>query len=236
MTAPLHNAGISEQKRKLLQLVLGMAGQAQLNFERSMEALVNRDSELAKAVVADDDEVDDFERRIDALGMEILGQFHPVATDLRFVITSMKVSSNLERISDHSVNIAKRVKRMVKRSEVIETQWVEPVYAMALNLVRHSMQSFTDRNSVMGFSLNAADKELDRLHKKVISNLSSRMEEGGQRVEDYLHLIFITRSLERIGDLAVNIGEDAIFLDQAEDIRHGVGRDELRDRVVGDKT
>lgn len=216
-----------EAMNRLSDQVLGMAGQAQLNLERAMEALLTRNVDLSKAVIADDNDVDDFEQQIDSLGMDILLRFHPVASDLRLVITSMKVASNLERISDHAVNIAKRAKKMSKRAELPETQWLEPVYTLALQGLRKAMQAYTDRNSELGLSLDLQDKELDRMHKKVISNLSSLLEEGGERSEDFLYLIFVARSLERVGDLAVNIGEDAVFLDLARDIRHDKRRGDL---------
>ena len=86
--------------------VLSMAAQARHNLERAITALLERNIELANAVIADDDEVDELERKIDRLGVDILVRFHPVATDLRLVVSSMKISMNLERISDHATNIA----------------------------------------------------------------------------------------------------------------------------------
>ena len=227
MTTPHIIREFDEAMDRLRDQVLGMAGQTQLNLERAMDALLTRNIDLSKVVIADDNDVDELEREIDSLGMDVLLRFHPVASDLRQVITSMKVSNNLERISDHAVNIAKRAKKMSKRAELPETQWLEPVYTLALQGLRRSMQAYTDRNSELGLSLDTQDKELDRIHKKVISNLSSLLEEGGERSEDFLHLIFVARSLERIGDLAVNIGEDAVFLDLARDVRHEKNREDL---------
>jgi phosphate transport system protein len=220
MTTPHIIREFDQAIDRLRDSVLGMAGQAQLNLERAMEALLTRNIDLSKVVIADDNDVDDFEQQIDSLGMDILLRFHPVASDLRLVITSMKVSANLERISDHAVNIAKRAKKIGKRPELAETQLLEPIYTLALQALRRAMQAYTDRNSELGLALDQQDKELDRIQKRVISSLSGLLEEGGERSEDYLHLIFVARSLERIGDLAVNIGEDAVFLDLARDIRH----------------
>jgi phosphate transport system protein len=152
--------------------------------------------------------------------METLVRFHPVASDLRQVITSMKVAANLERISDHAVNIAKRARKMLSRPECPEVPFIEPLYALADQQVRDALSAYTDRNSELGQSLQLRDKELDRMHKRLIATFSARLEEGGAGTEDFLHLIFVARSLERIGDLAVNIGEDAVFLDSARDIRH----------------
>lgn len=220
MTSPHIIREFDQAIDHLRDRVLLMAGQAELNLERAMEALLTRNVDLSKSVVADDNDVDEFEREIDALGMEILVRYHPMASDLRFVVATMKVAANLERISDHATNIAKRVKKMAKRPELAETQWMEPVYELAVKALRKAMLAYTDRNSELGLSLDAEDKELDRIHKRVISDFSGLLESGGERSEDYLHLIFVARSLERIGDLAVNIGEDAVFLDLARDVRH----------------
>jgi phosphate transport system protein len=204
--------------------VIAMAGQARLNLERAIEGLLARDIDRCKAVVADDDEVDEAEIRIDRIGMETLVRFHPVASDLRQVITSMKVAANLERISDHAVNIAKRARKMVARPACPEVTFIEPLYALADQQVRDALSAYTDRNAELGESLQARDKELDKMHKRLIATFSARLEEGGEKSEDFLHLIFVARSLERIGDLAVNIGEDAVYLDSARDIRHEKAR------------
>jgi phosphate transport system protein len=200
--------------------VLLMASLTRQNLERAIQALLNRDIDLARMVIGDDTEVDDLEVKIDQQGMDILVRFHPVASDLRLVITSMKTANNLERISDHAVNIAKRAKKICKSSESLETTIIEPLYTMAEKLLRDALLAYTDANSNIGGSLKSSDKELDAAHKEVAVLLSSRLEGAGGRAESLLHLILVARSLERIGDLAVNIGEDSVFLSEARDIRH----------------
>lgn len=209
---------------KLGKTVSTMAAQTRLNLERAVTGLLKRDLDLCRAVIADDSDVDEAERQIDSAGLDILVRFHPVATDLRKVISSMKVAANLERISDHAVNISKRAKKMLQKAEVPETQLVEPVYALADRLLMDALAAYTDRDGALGASLRERDREIDRAHKRVIATLSERMEEGGETTETYLHLIFVVRSLERVGDLSVNIGEDAVYLDRAEDIRYSKGR------------
>jgi len=200
--------------------ILLMASLTRQNLERSIQALLNRDIDLARMVIGDDSEVDELEVKIDALGMDILVRYHPVASDLRQVITSMKICHNLERISDHAVNIAKRAKKICKSTETVEATIIEPLYTMAEKLLRDAMLAFTDHNTVLGEGLRAGDEELDAAHKQVIALLSGRLENAGPRAENLLHLIFVARSLERIGDLSVNIGEDSVFLSEARDIRH----------------
>jgi len=200
--------------------VLLMANLTRQNLERAMRSLLERDIDLARTVIADDGDVDDLERKIDQAGMDILVRFHPMATDLRLVITSMKMAHNLERISDHAVNIAKRSKKICKAAPLEEAALTEPLYSLADKLLRDALLAYTDANAELGESLKARDKELDRLHKQMIASLSGRLEDASGRSEQLLHLIFVARSIERIGDLAVNIGEDAVFLGEARDIRH----------------
>jgi phosphate transport system protein len=200
--------------------VLQMAGLTRQNLELAIQSLLTRDLDLARKVVHDDSEVDALEIKIDQQGMEILLRFHPVASDLRLVITSMKMAHNLERISDHAINIAKRAKKICKSTEPVEASLIEPLYAMAEKLLRDALLAYTDANTRLGESLKAGDKTLDAAHKTLVASLSSRLENCGSQAEILLHLIFVSRSLERIGDLAVNIGEDAVFLSEARDIRH----------------
>jgi phosphate transport system protein len=204
--------------------VLSMAAKARHNLERAVRALLERNVELANAVIADDDEVDDAERKIDQLGMEILVRFHPVATDLRLVVSSMKISMNLERISDHATNIAKRAKKLTAGQDLPDVTLIEPLYTLADHLLRDAISSFSDRNAKLGASLHGRDKELDRLHNAATATFGARIEQSSGRSQDYLHLILVTRSLERVGDLASNIGEDAVFLEAARDLRHESNR------------
>lgn len=200
--------------------VLAMATLTRQNLERAMHSLLQRDIDLARAVIADDSDVDDLERRIDASGMEVLVRFHPMASDLRLVVTSMKMTHNLERISDHAVNIAKRAKKLCKTAALEEAALTEPLYTIADSLLRDALLAYTDVNVELAEGLKARDKELDRLHKQMVASLSARLESSEGRAESLLHLIFVARSIERIGDLAVNIGEDAVYMGEARDIRH----------------
>jgi phosphate transport system protein len=205
--------------------VLSMAAQARHNLERAITALLERNVELANAVIADDDEVDELERKIDRMGVDTLVRFHPVASDLRLVVSSMKISMNLERISDHATNIAKRAKKICAGPVVAEVNLIEPLYQLADRLLRDAISAFSDRNAALGASLHGRDKELDKLHHETNALYGSRIESTTGHSQEYLHLILIVRSLERVGDLATNIGEDAVFVESAKDLRHETNRE-----------
>ncbi len=200
--------------------VVAMAGKARHNLERAVRSLLERNIELANAVIADDDEVDEHERHIDQLGMEILVRFHPMATDLRLVVSSMKISMNLERVADHATSIARRAKKISAGQELQDTTLIEPLYTLADHLLRDSITAYSDQNVTLGAALHLRDKDLDRMYHEATATFGARIEQRSGRCQDYLHLILIIRSLERVGDLAVNIGEDAVFLGAARDLRH----------------
>lgn len=190
------------------------------NIRHAVQSLLAQDVDLARMVIGDDTEVDELEVKIDQLGLDILIRFHPVATDLRAVITAMKTAHNLERISDHAVNIAKRTKKICKSQSPIEVTFIEPLFVMAEKILNDAIFAYTKGDSELGQNLHLSDKELDAAYKDVSSSLSGRLENAGSNAENILHLILVARSIERIGDLAVNIGEDSFFLSKARDIRH----------------
>ena len=147
-------------------------------------------------------------------------RFNPVATDLREIIAGMKVANNLERISDEARSIARRARKLLKHPEIAEVHLIEPVYEKAARLFKDAVRSYAEGNTELAVSLDEKDLELDDAHRDVIRELGKRMDRETLQVKQILHLIFMVRSLERVGDHAVNIGEDAVFLINAEDIRH----------------
>jgi phosphate transport system protein len=143
-----------------------------------------------------------------------------MAKDLREVVSAMKVSGNLERVADQAVNIARRAKRLNQSPSLPETVTLEPMFRSAIDLFRASIRSFAERDEELARGLKPRDRELDAEHHRVINDLTVRMTEDTSRIHDYLDLIFIARYIERIGDHATNIAEDAVFATSAEDIRH----------------
>jgi phosphate transport system protein len=200
--------------------VLMMAAKARRNLEGSIRSLLERDIEQANTAISDVDEVKDYGWKIDQLGMEILLRHRPVASDLRLVVSSMKIAMDLERICRHAASIAKRAKKMNAAHELLDSTLVEPLYTLADHLLRDSISAYSDRNAPLGAALRERNQDVNHMHDSVTTTFISRIEQLNGRSQDYLHLLLITRSLERVGDLAVNIGEDAVFLEAAHDPWH----------------
>lgn len=200
--------------------VLTMASLAELNLQNAIQGLLKRDTDLCNIAVADDEEIDQLEKQVDKDGIDIMLRYQPVASDLRRVVSAMKLGSNLERVADQSVNIARRAKKLNQHSALPETSGIEPIYAAASSILRDSLRAFTDDDTELALSLKKRDRELDALNREFINTITDRMAVNPLEIKGYLNLIFISRFLERIGDHATNIAEDAVWAVQAEDIRH----------------
>jgi phosphate transport system protein len=218
---PKHILGRFDEALKTLRShVLMMSSLTERGLIRAGEGLFQRDLDACNSVIADDAEIDSLEKAIDEDGVEIMVRYQPMAKDLREVIAAMKVSSNLERVADQAVSIARRARHLNQSPTLPETAHLEKMFRIALDLFRTSMRSFADRDENSGRGLKARDRELDAMHHQTINELTERMASDASRISDYLDLIFVARIIERIGDHATNIAEDAVYATSAEDIRH----------------
>ncbi len=213
-------ARFDEGLASLRHNVLTMSGLTERILARAGEGLFSRDLDACNSAIAEDAEIDNLEKVIDEDGVNVMVRFQPLAKDLREVIAAMKVGSNLERIADQAVSIARRARRLNQSPVLPETATLEPLFRAAMDLFRASMRSFAERDTGLARGLKARDRELDALHHRAIHDLTVRMTEDAARIEGYLDLVIIARTLERIGDHATNIAEDAVFAVSAEDIRH----------------
>lgn len=194
---------------------------AQKNVENAYSGLTHRDISLCNQVIADDEEVDQLEIQIDNNSLVIMSKYQPFASDLRLVVASMKITHNLERISDHAVNIAKRVRKIIKNQELDELSFIEPAYEQALLMLKSAIHSYSEGCIDKAHEVLSMDDDLNKFHKAATKAYTKKLEDPCDNHKTYLNLVFITRWIERIGDLATNIAEDVIFMGSAQDIRHG---------------
>lgn len=206
--------------RTLRDTVLMMASLTERLLDSAGQGLFARDFEACERAIADDTEIDTLEKSVDETGVAILVRFQPLANDLREVVSAMKMGGNLERVGDQAVSIARRARRLNESPKLPETASLEDIYRRATAILRDSIRSFADRDEELGRSLKPRDRELDTLHHRVIEDLTTRMAADTSRIKDYLDLVLVVRNIERIGDHATNIAEDAVFAASAEDIRH----------------
>jgi phosphate transport system protein len=150
----------------------------------------------------------------------VLLRFQPVAADLRQVVSAMKLSSNIERIADQAVNIARRARKLNRDPRLNEAAMVEPMYHHAFAMFHDAIDAYVRSDTVMARGMKTRDRELDEMNRHLSKELTECMSKDTPRLEGYLALLFIGRHLERVGDHATNMAEDAVFAVAAEDIRH----------------
>ena len=221
MIAPKHILGtFDEALAALRNNVLMMAGLTERSLERAMKGLFDRNDDLCATTIADDEEIDQLEKQIDKDGVDILLRFQPVASDLRRVVSAMKLSSNLERMADQATTIARRARKLNRHPALAEVELIRPMYDHAVSMFKDSLDAFTREDVELGCAVVARDETLDDLNRKASDKLVERMARDPDQLRGYLNLIFVGRCLERVGDHATNIAEDAVYAANAEDIRH----------------
>lgn len=221
MIAHKHILGtFDESLAALRNNVLMMAGLTERSLERAMKGLVNRDDNICATAIADDEEIDQLEKQIDKDGVDILLRFQPVASDLRRVVAAMKLSSNLERMADMATTIARRARKLNQHPPLAEVELIRPMYDQAMSMFKDSVDAFAREDVDLARAVVPRDQKLDDLNRMASHKLVDRMAQDPDQLRGYLNLIFVGRCLERVGDHATNIAEDAVYAAAAEDIRH----------------
>jgi len=216
-----HTLGTFEHAlENLRNNVMTMASQTERSLNRALKGLMERDDKLSALAIADDEEIDQLEKQIDKDGIELLLRFQPVASDLRRVISAMKLSSNLERMADQATNIARKARKLNKHPVLPEILLLNPMIEHAMSMFRDSVDAYVREDAQAARAIIPQDDALDKMNSQMSRQLIDRMARDPEQLRGYINLMFIGRHLERVGDHATNIGEDAVYAAAAEDIRH----------------
>lgn len=205
--------------RTMREMVLTMISITRKNLDVARRGLLERDTDLCNEAIASDHEVNQLEKNVDQMGMEMLLKFQPAALDLRQIMGTLRVANNMERIADQASGIAKRARIINHLPEMTELNLIQPIFELCLKNFEAAIAAFVDSDVEAAAAARAADKVLDAAEKEFDREMLRVMENQASQLEGYLHLIFVARFLERVGDHAKNICEDTIFIAEAKDIR-----------------
>ena len=221
MVTPKHILGtFDEALSNLRNDLLRMAGLTERNLDHAIRGLLQRDDGLCIKAITDDEEVDQLEKEVDKVGVEILLRFQPVASDLRQVVSAMKLSPNIERVADEATNIAEAARKLNNHAPLAEVNLIVPMQQHAISMFKDSLDAFVREDVDLARAVISRDKHLDDMNAAANRQLTERMMQDRDQLRGYLNLILISRCLERVGDHATNIAEDAVYAAAAEDIRH----------------
>ncbi len=221
---------LEEQLDLLKEKLLLLGGLVEQAIGRSVEALVQRDSDVARAVIAGDAEVDRAELEIDRICMEILALQQPLARDLRFITTAMKITTDLERIADLAVNVSERAIELNEEPQLKPFVDLPLMARRAGEMVHGALDAFVQRDAIAARAVIAMDDDLDARMEQIFRELVSFMVGDPRSITRALRLTFIAKYFERIGDQATNVCEQVVYMCEGRVIKHpwiaSGGRDE----------
>lgn len=203
----------------LRQNLLEMASRAETAVNESVQALMQRNHDLAEKVRTDDNVIDQLELEIDEQSIQLLTKA-PLASNLRLITVAMKISQNLERIGDEATKISRRACALSQEPAVKLNVDLPRMANLALGMVKESLDSFVQKDSAAARAIIPRDKEVDALNRQIHASLAQHMTAHPDTIERCLHWIVAAKSLERIADHAKNIAEEVVYLCEAQDIRH----------------
>jgi phosphate transport system protein len=213
-----------EELDQLKASLVAMAGLAEEQVRDAVDALLERSVEKAQRVVSNDDRIDDLEVEIDTAAISLLALQQPMARDLRFITMAMKISSDLERVGDHAVNIAEAVQYMVEAPPFPVLPEIVEMVRLSVTMLEDSLTAFVRADARAAREIMTRDDRVDELHKNNFRILLTHMMEDPRRITAGMDLLLISGNLERIADHATNICEDVIYLVEGRTVRHGVNQ------------
>lgn len=206
---------------QLQRLLLRMGGLVEQQIAWSIESLVERDSDKAREVIGRDKEINRLDLEIDELCFRLIALHQPAGSDLRFVATAMKITTDLERIGDQAVNVCERVLELNEEAPLKPYVDVPRMAEIAGRMVRQSLDAFVRRDTKLAEALLGEDDEVDRLTRQVFHHLLETMTKNPETVPRATRILFVSKYLERIADHATNIAEMVVFMVSGKMIRHG---------------
>ena len=204
----------------LREHLLMMGARVEEMMTLSLRAFAERNARLAQATIVTDRQVDAAEKQIDELCLKILALRQPVASDLRFITTTLKLVTDLERIADLCVNVCERVIEFDDESSFAVDATIGRVGALAQSMVHDALDAFVMSDSLKAEQVMVRDETVDALHAGVITELVELMTENPSSVPRSIRLVSIGKYLERMADHATNIAEMVVFMVRGQDVRH----------------
>jgi phosphate transport system protein len=215
-----------DELARLKQRLLDMSERAESLVELAVESLLERDRDKAQTVIDADQELDRQEVEAENLAISLLALQQPMARDLRFLIGAIKVSSDLERVGDHAVNIAQGALRLADmRAPLPPLPALADMARRSRAMLSRALDAFIRGDGALGRRVGKLDDEVDALHEGIFRTLLTHMMGDARTISPSLELLLVSRNLERVGDLATNIGEDAVYLAEGKQIRHRYDQD-----------
>ncbi len=216
MSRTRFHQGLDDLKQKLL----AMGGLAEQAVERAVRAYQNRDLALCELVLRDEAKINAAERDVDELSVDLLAMQQPMAVDLRFVISCIKINADLERVGDQAVNIAERVMDLAARPDSALDVDIPRMAQLSISMVRDALNAFLTADVDMAQTVLERDDLVDNMNREIFETVDAGLGKANSNHRNLLDTLIVARNLERVADHATNIAEDVIFWVRGADVRH----------------
>lgn len=211
------------QIERLKKDVLSLGTTVEEQVQMAVRALLDRDEEMARQVERRDMETDQHEIEIEEECLKTLALYQPVAGDLRFIVSALKINNDLERIGDMAVNIARKALSLIAMPSVDIPFDLAAMSEKAQDMLRDSLDAMVNQNAKLASSVCARDDDVDRMKREIRVKAEEMIRRDPSRLAPLLNVLAVSRNLERIADHATNIAEDVVYLVEGRIIRHGHG-------------
>lgn len=211
---------VDVELRRMQDELVRMASLAEAAIGLAVKALVSRDAESARQVIASDDAINSLEMEIDELCLRAMALYQPEAKDLRLLVMAMKINNDLERMGDQAVNIAERTLELLREPLLKPLIDIPRMAEVAQRMVKDSIDAFVHQDTARAQAVCRQDDEVDRYDDQIFRELLTYMMEDPKAITRSVNLILVSRHLERIADHATNIAEDVIYMVEGKNIKH----------------
>lgn len=225
-----------EELKGLKEKILEMASYAEESITFAVRCLKERNEELVSEVMRREEAINHLEIEIDELCMRLLALRQPMAADLRFITSAMKISSDLERIGDQAVNIIERTIELLRHPQLKPLIDIPRMADLAQKMVRDAINAFINRDDRLALDVCERDDQVDQLNEQVFRELLTYMMQDAETITRAVDLILVGRHLERIADHATNIGEDVIYMVKGKTIKHHIEANRSLNAGIPEKT
>ncbi len=209
-------ANFDKELNEMKSKVLSMGGAVEQAIDDSINSLKNKDEELARKVIRNDDIIDDLELEIEKMCMRLIAQHQPMANDLRRIGTALKIITELERMGDHASSICKKTLYMLDEPLIKPLIDIPRMAQLTQQMVKKALDAYVNENVEAAYEIPEKDDEIDSLHHQIFSELITYMISDPKTIKQATQLLFISSGLERIGDHSTNLAEWIIFMVSGE--------------------
>lgn len=206
----------------LNQKILLLGTRVEENVRLAVNAIEQRDSAMAARAIDNDDEIDNMEVDVEEECLKMLALYQPVATDLRLIVAALKINNDLERVGDLAVNIAERALFLATQKPVEIAFDFRLMGEKTQTMLANSLDALVRTDTALARQVCKSDDEVDAMNRKVYLRVQDAIRKNPEELESLIHLLSVSRHLERIADLATNVAEDVIYMAEGEIVRHHV--------------